>query len=76
MLNHAGWTLSPDEYTAIQMILMIGGGILGIMVGVVQHSGVGDTLMYFFIGAFGAFAVLRYICTAVCLTAKNPVVLM
>jgi len=64
MLNHAGWTISTDEYTAIQMILMIGGGLLGTMLGVVSHSALSDILMYFFLGAFGAFALLRYFCTS------------
>ncbi len=64
MLNHAGWTLSPDEYTAIQMILMIGGGLLGVMLGVVQHASFSDILLYFFVGVFGAFALLRYFCTS------------
>ena len=59
MLMQAAWTVSLEEYMVIQLILMIGGGILGAMFGLFSGASLTDCFLYFIIGVFAAYALLR-----------------
>lgn len=71
MLQQAGWTISSEEYTAIQLIVMIAAGLLGLILGLISRKKPGALLLYAFVGAFGAYTVLRYVCTATGTSRKN-----
>ena len=65
MLQQAGWTISVEEYTVLQFILMMGCGIIGVIAAVIMHKDVMNTVMYFLLGMFAAYTILRFVCTSV-----------
>lgn len=64
MLEQAGWTMSVEEYMVLQLVLMVVCGALGAMLGFFTDEDVLHIILYFFGGAFGAYAILRYFCSA------------
>lgn len=64
MLQQAGWTISPEEYTLLQAILMLGCALLGLVLGLVSKAGTLRVVLYFVLGIFASYTVLRYVCAA------------
>lgn len=64
MLQQAGWTISVEEYMTLQMIAMACCGLLGLVLALISGEGIGKAILWFIGGAFGAYAVLRYVCAA------------
>ena len=64
LLQQAGWTITVEEYNVIRLILMAGAGILGLVLGLILKNDVTDAVLYFFLGAFAAYALLRYVVTS------------
>lgn len=71
MLQQAGWTISAEEYTAIQLILTVAAGMLGGILGLISKKKPASVLLYVFVGAFAAYTILRYLCTAAGTSRKN-----
>lgn len=71
LLQQAGWTVSFEEYTVLQLILMIGGGVIGLILALVTKKDVTDTVFYFFFGAFAGYAGLRYFCSSAATRRKE-----
>lgn len=64
MLLQAGWTISVEEYTVLQLMLMAACGILGFFLALLAHADAPHTALYTLGGVYGAYAVLRYICSS------------
>ena len=64
MLQQAGWTISPEEYGMLQLILMLGCGLLGLLLGFLTKAETLRVILYAFLAAFAAYTVLRYVCSA------------
>ena len=64
LLKQTGWAISSDEYTVIQLILMAGGGLIGLILALVMKKDISDLILFFFFGLFAAYAGLRYFCTS------------
>lgn len=64
LLEQAGWTISVEEYMVLQFMAMVGCGILGAALGFFLEVDLTHILLYFFVGAFTAYAILRYFCAA------------
>lgn len=70
MLRQAGWTISPDEYTAVQIILMIVCGAAGFMAAVLTHAAPVRVPLFGLGGAFGAYTIQRFY-TKSCITKRQ-----
>lgn len=68
LLEQAGWAMSADEYAVLQLVVMAGVGILGLVVGFILNKDLLTIVLYFFFGVFAAYAIMRYVCSA---TAKR-----
>lgn len=64
MLQQAGWTISAEEYMTLQLVAVICCGILGAIIALITKSGAGDAVLYAIGGAFAAYAIMRYVCSA------------
>lgn len=64
MLQQAGWTVSVEEYAALQLILLISCGILGFMAGILTKAPALDIGEYTVGGMFAGYAGLRYVCAS------------
>ena len=73
LLQQAGWTISPEEYAVLQVILMLGCGLLGLTLGLATKTAPLRIALYFFFGLFAAYAVLRYV-TAAAVTRRKAAV--
>ena len=63
-LEMAGWSMSVDDYLALQLTLMLGTALAGLLAGAVLRLDAGRMLFLFAGGAFGSYAVLRYFVAA------------
>ena len=73
LLKQAGWTITVDEYAVIQLILMIGFGVLGLAVALLTRKDTFDVILYFVFGVFGAYTALRYFCTSAATRRKAAI---
>ena len=64
MLQQAGWTISVEEYTTLQMILMAGCGLLGVVAAVLLKADLLHGALYCVGGMLAGYTGLRYVCTA------------
>lgn len=64
LLMQAGWTVSLEEYTMIQLICMVCSGLLGLMLALFSHEALVNCILYFLGGAFAGYTLLRYGCSA------------
>lgn len=64
LLMQAGWTVSLEEYTMIQLICMVCSGLLGLMLALFSHEALVNCILYFLGGAFAGYTLLRYSCSA------------
>ena len=64
MLMQAGWIITYEEYMTIQLILMAGAGILGLILALMTGKGAAECCLYSVIGIFAVYTVLRYVCSA------------
>ena len=64
LLMQAGWTVSLEEYTMIQLICMVCSGLLGLMLALFSHEALVNCILYFLGGAFAGDTLLRYGCSA------------
>ena len=64
MLQQAGWTISPEEYSALQLTLMICCGALGLVISFILKLDLQHKLLYVFTAAFGAYTILRFVCAS------------
>lgn len=64
LLQQAGWTISVEEYTTLQLILMASCGLLGLTLALISKVDLMETVGYTIGGMFAAYAVLRYVCAA------------
>ena len=71
LLQQAGWTITIEEYSVLQLILMVGCAVVGLIIGILLKKEVFDIILYFFGGAFAAYALLRYICSVSATKRKN-----
>lgn len=71
MLQQAGWTISIEEYGVLQLILMIGCAAVGLIVAIATEKDLWGMVLYFFVGAFAAYAGLRYFCTSAATRRKT-----
>ena len=63
-LMQAGWAITSDEYMSLQLVLMAGTAAIGAILAVMRGKGIKDIAMYAIVGAFAAYAVLRYVCSS------------
>ena len=56
--------MSPEEYTVLQLILMVCAGAMGLFLGLLAKKGAAYTVLYAVGGMFAAYAILRYVCSA------------
>ena len=71
MLQQAGWTISIEEYSVLQLILMIGCAVIGLVIAILFEKDVWGIILYFFFGAFAAYAGLRYFCSSAATRRKT-----
>ena len=71
LLQQAGWTISPAEYTTLQLILMVCCGLLGILTALLIRTDLLHGLLYFVFGVFAAYTVLRYVCSSAATRRKT-----
>ncbi len=64
MLQQAGWTISAEEYTVLQMIIMAVCGVVGLVAGIILKKDAFRVILMTLIGMFAAYAVMRYFCSA------------
>ena len=64
MLQQAGWTISPEEYTVLQLIIVISCGVLGLLLGLIMKETAMRVILLALGGMFGAYAIMRYFCSA------------
>lgn len=64
LLQQAGWTISVEEYTTLQLILMACCGLLGLTLALISKVDLPEAVGYTIGGMFAAYAVLRYVCAA------------
>ena len=64
LLEQAGLALSVEDYSALQFIVLICGGILGAILGVALQVVTEQILLYALIGAYAAFVILRFAVTS------------
>ena len=60
-LTQAGWSISPEDYTVVQMLVMLSCGLLGILLGVLLEADLLRLAAMFVIGVFGAYTILRFL---------------
>ena len=58
-LEQSGYSISSNEYLIIQLLSMIGGGALGVVYGVMTYSDITSVFIYFILGVFSAYTLLR-----------------
>ena len=63
-LLQAGWAITLDEYKSIQLVLMVGCAVIGLLAAVILKKPPKDMVLYTLGGAFAAYAVLRYVCSS------------
>ncbi len=63
-LEQAGFAISVEDYMVLQFVIMSSCAILGVMLGVFLKVDTIRIIMYFFGGAFAAYAIIRYIVAA------------
>ena len=73
LLMQAGWAISLEEYTTILLICMACGGVLGLILALLSHIPLLNTLLYVFIGLFAGYALLRYGCSTVASRRKTAI---
>ncbi len=71
LLQQAGWTITIEEYSVLQLILMIGCAVAGLVIAILLKKEVWRMILYFFVGAFAAYALLRYICSTAATKRRN-----
>jgi len=71
MLQQAGWTISVEEYTTIQLILMTGCGIFGVIIAVLLKTDFVHGFLYCLGGMFAAYSVMRFACTSAATKRKT-----
>lgn len=64
LLQQAGWTISVEEYTVLQMILTGSGGLAGILLALLARAELKNAVLYFGAGVLIAYTALRYTCAA------------
>lgn len=64
MLQQAGWTISAEEYMTLQLVAVICCGILGAIIALITKAEASNTVLYAIGGAFAAYAIMRYVCSA------------
>ena len=60
-LEQAGLAMSPEDYTTLQLVLMLLGGLAGALYGVLDHANFAYKLIYTVVGAFAVYAIMRYL---------------
>ncbi|MCQ2553031.1 MAG: type II secretion system F family protein [Clostridia bacterium] len=65
ILQQAGWTISVEEYTVIQLIMMFGLGTLGFLAAFLLKVDAMHKLLYIFAGIFGGYTLLRFYTSSV-----------
>lgn len=71
MLQQSGWIITIEEYSVIQLILMIGCAAIGLVLAIILDKDIFYIILYFIIGAFAGYAALRYLCSAAATRRKN-----
>jgi len=64
LLQQAGWAISVEEYSVLQLIILACSAVLGLGLGLLAKESLTNLLLYFLMGAFAGYAVLRYVCAA------------
>ena len=64
LLQQAGWAISVEDYNAIQLMVMVGGAIIGALIGISMAVEFTNMLVYILIGAYASFTILRFIVTS------------
>ena len=64
MLEQTGWSITVDDYNAMQVAAMIIGVILGALLGLTMRVDMMRLLFYALLGGYGGFAILRFVVTS------------
>ena len=65
LLMQAGWAISVEEYMVIHLVCMVSGALVGLLVALIAHISLLQTILYAFGGLFAGYSLLRYGCSAV-----------
>jgi len=61
LLEQAGFTMTVEDYTAFQLVIMVAGAGLGALIGFGMNLETTQLLLYVLIGAYAGFAILRFV---------------
>lgn len=64
LLEQAGLSMTVEDYTAFQLIVMICGCMLGLLFGFSMKLERLQLVLYALVGAYGGFAILRFVVTS------------
>ncbi|MCF0112283.1 MAG: type II secretion system F family protein [Erysipelotrichaceae bacterium] len=63
-LEQAGYSISTEDYLALQLLLMMGGGFLGIGYSFLMKADFLSWIINFLFGVFSVYALMRYMLTS------------
>ena len=61
LLEQAGLSMTLDDYNALQLVVIVGGAILGLVFAFSMELETNQVLLYVVLGAYAGFAILRFV---------------